>query len=50
MATRGTPIPWNMREAVKKLASTGELSNRKISRELGISHNTVTKYAKPKPK
>jgi transcriptional regulator with XRE-family HTH domain len=48
MATRGTPIPFHLRGVVRQLVKQGHLSLREIARRLGISHNTVAKYADEK--
>jgi predicted transcriptional regulator len=48
MAVRGTPIPWNMREAVQRLVSGGE-SQRKVAAQLDLARDTVSKYARKRP-
>lgn len=46
MADRGKPLSWNLREQIGKLRRADEpLSYRAIAAVLGVSKNTVEKYA-----
>lgn len=40
---RGRPLPWRVREEIKRL--TTENPKARVARELGLSRNTVAKYA-----
>lgn len=43
MSNRGKPLPWSVREEIKRLAADMSLS--KVARELGVARDTVRKYA-----
>lgn len=40
MASRGTPLPWKLKEEIKRRESLGEYRVA-IARELGISARTI---------
>lgn len=43
MASRGTPIPWPLREEIRRLRDDGK-SYCAIAKELDLSDRTVRKY------
>jgi DNA-binding CsgD family transcriptional regulator len=52
MADRGRPLPWNMREEIRRLSAIGN-SRRAVARIMGVDKKTVDKYVRPtvkKPK
>ena len=44
MAARGKPLPFDLRKQIKELRA--EASLRKVAASVGVSVNTVRKYAR----
>ncbi len=44
-AHRGRPLPWALREEIKKLKDAGK-SCRDIARELSVNKETASKYGR----
>lgn len=45
MSYRGRPLPWKLREAIRRRVGDGE-SRRSVADEFGLARNTVNRYAK----
>lgn len=45
MARRGTPIPWPVREEIKRRTELGE-TRRQIAAALEVARSTVDRYAR----
>jgi hypothetical protein len=48
MTNRGRPLPWKLRDEIRRLRIDEGLAVREVARLVGVNPDTVSKYAPTK--